>query len=162
MIAKWDTWSTEMQETFENARRWLFHWLSEGWTVRGVTHCRCCSYPSPPENLQHILTSCSSYSDIRVRMFKEYEDLCKEAKTKISFNSIVSDNSILCQFLLDPASFNLANRIHLSDPILGPLFKLSRDYCHAVNSARKTILTSLAKGWRQFFPLKIVSMPNII
>ena len=38
----------------------------------GSPHCRCCSYPSPPENLQHILTSCSSYSDIRVRNMKTY------------------------------------------------------------------------------------------
>ena len=85
-------------------------------------------------------------------MFKEYEELCKEAKTKISFNSIVSDNSILCQFLLDPASFNLANRIHLSDPILGSLFKLSRDYCHAVNAARKENFDKPCKRMKTILP----------
>ena len=34
----------------------------------GSPHCRCCSTtPSPPENLEHILSKCEQYSDIRKR-----------------------------------------------------------------------------------------------
>ena len=104
----------------------------------GSPHCKCC--PSPSENLQHILTRCSAYSGIRTRIIIEYENLCNQSESNISFQSIVSEDQTFCQFVLDPSSFNLDPRIHLSDPILGPLFKLSRDYCFAVNSTRKKIL----------------------
>ena len=55
------------------------------------------------------------------------------------------DKNTFCQFVLDPASFNLKQRIHLSDPILGALFELSRDYCFAVNAERQKILGRLQK-----------------
>ena len=108
----------------------------------GSPHCRCCPSPSPSENLQHILTRCSAYSDIRTRIILEYENICNQSKSNLSFQSIVSEDKTFCQFVLDPASLNLESRIHPSDPILGPLFRLSRDYCFAVNSTRKKILTT--------------------
>ena len=46
----------------------------------GSPHCRCCPYPSPAENLEHILTSCVVYSDIRIRIKSEYEEACTEAR----------------------------------------------------------------------------------
>ena len=110
----------------------------------GSPHCRCCPTPSPVENLQHILTTCSAYLDIRTRIVKEYELLCSQTKTNVSFQEIYNFNSTFCQFVLDPSSFNLKDRVHLNDPILGSLFKLSRDYCHAVNSSRKKILKDRA------------------
>ena len=56
-----------------------------------------------------------------------------------------NDNDTFCQFILDPASFNLEKRIHMDDPILGSVFELSRDYCYAINAARQNILGSLQK-----------------
>ena len=73
----------------------------------GSAHCRCCPYPSPVENLEHILTSCVSYCDIRTRIKSEFEEACTLAKSDISFEKICSENSTFCQFILDPASFNL-------------------------------------------------------
>ena len=73
-------------------------------------------------------------------MFPEYKNLCDQSKSRILFQEISSENVTLCQFILDPASFNLQNRIHLNDPILGSIFKLSRDYCNAINSARMKII----------------------
>ena len=70
----------------------------------------------------------------------EYQNLCNQSKSKILLQNISSENVTLCQFILDPASFNLVNRIHMNDPILGPLFKLSCDYCNAVNSERMKII----------------------
>ena len=110
----------------------------------GLPHCRCCPTPSPVENLQHILTTCSAYLNIRTRIVKEYELICSQTKTNVSFQEIYNFNSTFCQFVLDPSSFNLKDRLHLNDPILGSLFKLSRDYCHAVNSSRKKILKERA------------------
>ena len=108
----------------------------------GSPHCRCCPFPSPNENISHILTVCLAYSDIRNRMIPEFEKLCNEAKTNLYFQEICNQNVALCQFILDPASFNLRNRVHMNDPILGQLFRLSRDYCYAINSARMKILRS--------------------
>ena len=110
----------------------------------GSSHCRCCPTPSPVESLEHILTVCSSYADIRSRIIKEYEELCSSTKTNLSFEEIYKCNATFCQFVLDPSSFNLIERVHLNDPILGSLVKLSRDYCHAVNATRMKILKTRA------------------
>jgi hypothetical protein len=107
----------------------------------GSSHCRCCPSPSPTESIKHILTICESYSDLRNRIITEYKETCEQSKSTISFSDICSDNDSLCQFILDPASLNLRVRVSLSDPILGALFKISRDYCHAINATRKKILT---------------------
>ena len=106
----------------------------------GSPHCRCCPLPSPKEDIQHILTSCSAYSEIRQRIVQEYQILCTSLKSEVNFQEIYSENHSFCQFILDPASFNLQRRININDPILGQLFKLSRDFCYAVNSARMKIL----------------------
>ena len=111
----------------------------------GSPHCRSCSDDSKPvENLQHILTSCVAYSHIRDRMVGEYQQICNSSKSDLSFQQIYSDKENFCQFILDPASFNLTTRIHVNDPVLLPLFRLSRDYCYAVNAARMKILKNKA------------------
>ena len=58
----------------------------------------------------------------------------------VKLENILENKKTLCQFILDPASFNLHERIHMSDPVLDQLYKLSIDYCFAVRSARMTIL----------------------
>ena len=109
----------------------------------GSPHCRLCPTPAPEENIEHILTSCVAYLDTRSRITTEYENLCKLSKSNVSFQQIYSESESFCQFILDPTSFNLVYRIHMSDPILGKLFQLSRDYCYAVNSKRMKMLTKL-------------------
>ena len=111
----------------------------------GSSHCRCCVPPSPSENLEHIISVCNAYSDIRKRMIVEYTILCSMAKSSISWPDIVSDKNTFCQFVLDPASFNLTQRININDPILGSLFELSRDFCFTINTTRQRILGSLPK-----------------
>ena len=54
----------------------------------GESHCRCCQYPSPPENMSHILASCNAYSDIRERMFPVYSQLCSQSKNMLDFEEI--------------------------------------------------------------------------
>lgn len=111
----------------------------------GSAHCRCCPSlppsPSPqPEDLAHILHSCIAYSDIRKRILNEYRALCNQTKSFIPFDIIYSKSETFCQFVLDPASFNLTHRVHINDPILGEFYKVSRDYCYAVNATRMRIL----------------------
>ena len=107
----------------------------------GSPHCRCCPDSQPnTEDLMNILVD--SYLDIRSRMLPEFSDVCSKSKSKLNFEKILESKETLCQFILDPASFNLRERIHMSDPVLDQLYKLSRDYCFAVNSARMSILKS--------------------
>ena len=107
----------------------------------GSPHCRCCSFrPSPNENLVHILTNCGAYSDIRNRMISEYKEISKKIKSDLQFEEILKTEKTFCQFILDPASFNLKFRVHMSDPILSTLFSISRDFCFSVNNRRLNIL----------------------
>ena len=107
----------------------------------GSPHCRCCAAPDKPaEDISHILTSCSAYSDIRDRIMAEFKNVSSQSKSKISFQTIQSEPETLCQFLLDPSSFNLSERIHRDDPVLLPLLKLSRDLCYGISSERMNIL----------------------
>ena len=107
----------------------------------GSPHCRCCTLPDKPaENISHILTSCSAYEEIRNRVMTELENLCRQSQSNISFQTMRSEPETLCQFILDPSSFNLSDRIHRDDPVLLPLFKLSRDLCYGINSERMKIL----------------------
>ena len=78
--------------------------------------------------------------DFRERISVEYKQICNTSKSDISLEEINSDSEVFCQFVLDPASFNLTKRVHMNDPALLPLFRLSCDYCYVVNSARIKIL----------------------
>ena len=79
----------------------------------GSPHCRSCAPLSPTgctppsESLVHMLTMCIAYNDVRNRICEEYAILCSLSRSKISWQMIVSDNETFCQFILDPASFNL-------------------------------------------------------
>ena len=107
----------------------------------GSPNCRCCTPQQPrSEDLLHILIICTAYSDIRKRLIPEYQNLCLKTIIPLDFEDISSQDQELCQFLLDPSSFNLKVRVSLSDPILGEFFKLSRNYCNAINMKRMKIL----------------------
>ena len=110
----------------------------------GSPHCRLCP-DRKTENISHILTFCSAYSDIRIRILEEYSYLCMEAKSAVDFSELMTDSEILCQFILDPSSFNLKQRIHMNDPLLGSFFRVSRDLCFAVNERRLKLLKEKTK-----------------
>ena len=113
----------------------------------GSGHCRACAvntdqqpHNSHTEDIAHILTVCSAYSDIRGRIFPEFENLCKMSKSGFIFSDVLSQKHELCQFILDPSSFNLSPRISMNDPYLYSFFQLSIDYCYSVHQKRMTIL----------------------
>jgi hypothetical protein len=105
----------------------------------GSPNCRLCP-DEKPEDICHILTFCSSYSDIRIRIFEEYSYLCLQNSSDINFSELISDSETLCQFILDPSSFNLTKRLHLNDPLLGSFFQVSRDLCFSINERRIKLL----------------------
>ena len=109
----------------------------------GSPLCRTCPENSPKnEDLNHILTECLAYKEVRQRMFPEISEVCKMTKSECSFEDILRHNSSLCQFLLDRTSFNLENQVHIDDPALPALFRMSPDYCYAINSIRMKKLSA--------------------
>jgi hypothetical protein len=110
----------------------------------GSPNCRLCS-DKRTENTCHILTFCTAYSDIRLRILPEYSYLCLNSKSGFNFDDVVSSNQTLCQFILDPSSMNLQKRIALNDPQLGSFFKISRDFCHTINERRLKLLKEKEK-----------------
>ena len=103
----------------------------------GSPHCRSClETPAKNESFTHILTECNAYTDIRERIFPEYYEACRTTKSKLNFLDICENDNTLTQFILDPSSLNLKNRVHMSDEALHTLFKISRDYCFTINSRR--------------------------
>ena len=109
----------------------------------GSPHCRLCQAKS--ETLSHIIGSCSHYEEVRGRIMKEFEKLLETSLSKVRIGDFVETDNILTQFVLDPSSMNLSPRVHLNDPILPELFKLSRDLCFAINKNRNKSLHDLAK-----------------
>ena len=105
----------------------------------GSPHCRLCR-DKKIENICHIIIFCTAYCDIRMRILQEYSYLCLNSTSGVSFDDIISDNETLCQFILDPSSFNLNRRISLNDPLLGSFFRLSRDLCYTINDRRLKLL----------------------
>ena len=96
----------------------------------GSPHCRLCQKRSPlnenEEDLKHILTECSAYSEVRERIFQEMEEICEKSRGGIIFANLLMNNNQLTQFLLDCSSINLAAK----------MFELSRDLCFSINKTR--------------------------
>ena len=105
----------------------------------GSPNCRLC-YDDSIEDICHILTVCSSYHEVRSRMLEEFSYLCMKSVSAVDFSEILTNSETLCQFILDPSSFNLKQRIHLTDPLLASFFQVSRDLCHSINEKRLQLL----------------------
>ena len=86
------------------------------------------------ETIEHLVSNCRSLSDTRINILDEMKKLCHEAGLKIDIDNFT--NSELTQFVLDPSSLNLKNRISINHPILPKLFQLSRDFCYKIDRSR--------------------------
>ena len=109
----------------------------------GSPLCRICRLEN--ESISHIIGRCGAFNEIRSRILDEISNLCVQSANKLNFENIKSSEKILTQFILDPTSFNLTDRIHTSDPIVKNLFKLSRDMCWTIHKERIKILQELSK-----------------
>ena len=113
----------------------------------GSPHCRLCQQPSVNnenvENLEHIITECSAYSEVRDRLLKEMENLCKNSKSGFNFVDIRGNTTNLTQFILDCSSMNLPTRININDEICRKIFNLSRDLCYHIKKTRLQKLKNL-------------------
>ena len=113
----------------------------------GSPHCRLCQESSPnnenEEDIKHILTDCSAYSEVRERIFKEIEEICEKSSGGIKFNNMVKDKNQLTQFILDCSSINLPTRFSNDDILCSKMFELSRDLCFSINKTRLEILKTM-------------------
>ena len=110
----------------------------------GSPHCRCCSSDlleeRHKESLEHILTECVAYSEVRERIMQELKSLCNKSRSRPDFENILIDRRKLCQFILDPTSLNLPSRICSNEPNLESFFRKSRDLCFSIHNRRMDIL----------------------
>ena len=113
----------------------------------GSPHCRSCSDPTSREDLTHILTQCVTYREIRERMIPEFDEVLIESESNLTIEEISDTYENLCQFILDPSSINLRKQINVSDPALQKLFRISKNYCYAINSERLRTLQK-KESWR--------------
>ena len=111
----------------------------------GSPHCMVCEDKSLDEDILHILTQCSAYSDIRERKLQDMTTLC-QAAGKINLHEIIANKNELCQFWLDPTSINLKFRISPVDPQLNQYLVISRSLCNSINTRRLKILDSHQKN----------------
>ena len=117
----------------------LFTYEKKSEQSGGSPDCRLC-LDNKRESVSHILTFCSAYSDIRTRILQEFAFLCMSSKSDVDFSSMIEDNEVLCQFILDPTSMNLSKRIHMNDPLIHSFFKTSRDLCFGISELRLKLL----------------------
>ena len=107
----------------------------------GSAHCRICMNES--ESTSHIIASCMGMSDQRTKLLSELEQLCTKTRNKIDFAKILANEQVLCQFILDPSSLNLYQRVSLSDPVLNDFYRFSRQYCYIIDQTRINLLNQL-------------------
>ena len=111
----------------------------------GSGHCRACGNENTEEDILHILTQCNQYSDLRENKLEEMSKLC-EIEGNLNFTLLSENEADLCQFLLDPTSLNLKQRINPVDPNLSKYFDISRSLCNSINIRRLNILKSKKKN----------------
>ena len=78
----WHTGCPKIACTLENVMQWPIYIQKESWISRGSPLCRLCKENS--EDLEHILTSCNIYNEVRGRIIDEMEEICIESKSGVT------------------------------------------------------------------------------
>ena len=75
---------------------------------------------------------------------REYwKKVLENSANKLKISTFLKSEDLLTQFVLDPTSMNLTDRVHMNDPIVPKMYKLSRDYCYAINKRRNQLLKDM-------------------
>ena len=109
----------------------------------GSPYCRLCSEKSEYESLEHLISRCVKFSDIRTKISNQMRNIIKESRLDLDPTTFPDDK--FTQFLLDPSSLNLERRVSINHPILPRLYQLSRDFCYFIDKSRTEFLAG-SKG----------------
>jgi len=101
----------------------------------GSAICRLCDCQEI-EEIVHIITTCTSYDDMRERILNEMRIVCDSKLPETFFNEISQDKRLLTQFILDCTSMNLPNRISPDSDFFIEILRLSRDLCYGISRQR--------------------------
>ena len=104
----------------------------------GSPHCRAFGDKDADEDILHIVTQCSGYSEIREKKLDELNTLCQGAN-QIDIHKMTKRE--LCQFLLGPTSLNLNSRINPMDLNLNNFLEISRSMCNYINNRRLKVIS---------------------
>ena len=90
------------------------------------------------------------YTTFRINSTKNCRNLTgfRRISTEIplaltDFENICQNEETLAQFILDPTSLNLSERLSVQDPLMNEFFKLSRNFCYKIDKTRIEILKQL-------------------
>ena len=105
--------------------------------------CRLCL--APVENISHVLTKCRATSQIHSRMLPELLNTVLYIDPNSSILQVPSHDQYLTQFILDCTSLNLpaTYRISAHNPLVGEIYRISRDWCYGISKARARLLCQL-------------------
>ena len=103
--------------------------------------CRLC-LSGERETICHLATSCFALDTTRQRLMTEIFKYCNTHNILVKQYS--GNKEMLTQFLVDPSSMNLPQRVNISDPTLPSLFKIIHDFWNAIHKERMQILKKSA------------------
>ena len=104
--------------------------------------CLCHNSGLYIDSIEHVLTTCRATSDVRERLFPELVNSVASVQPSCRILDSLPTPDILTQFILDCTSIKLPDcfRIPAHNPSVGDIFRISRDWCYAVNSERLRLL----------------------
>ena len=76
---------------------------------------------------------------------QEFSEILETSKNSLKIEEFSNCEVALTQLVLDPSSMNLHARVHMADPVLPELFKVSHDLCAAICKRRLNLLNGLKK-----------------
>ena len=105
--------------------------------------CSLCD--APVESIEHVLVVCRATGEVRSRLLPELMNAVASVQPTCQILEDIPPASILCQFILDCTSLNLPDsiRVPTHNPGISAIYRISRDWCFAVNSVRLNCLKNV-------------------
>ena len=116
--------------------------------------CQLCQslfphYPSPAEDMVHLLARCRATADTRTRILPDFFNIISK---HFPSNAILDhpNQTHLTQLILDPTSLNLPMSIRVSPdhPALYQILAVCRNICYAIHQDRNRQLSQIKKRVR--------------
>ena len=94
---------------------------------KGSPLCKACDKEN--ETIPHIVATCEAYEEFRKRLLDQISEVYPALP-------VLDDPEVKTQFILDPTSLNLAQRINRNDPVVPQIFSFIRDFCFRTHNER--------------------------